>query len=298
MARFKQTGVAFERLTGLLQGDPAEALVRHVPIQIRGEILEVPHVRKGEADRLDLLEVRGLSYHYPGTDRGISGVELRVERGEFIVITGRIGSGKSCLLKALLGLLPPDAGEVLWNGSHVQDAASFFVPPRCAYTAQVPRLFSESLRANILMGLPEAEVDLPGAIKAAVLEEDIPELENGLDTVVGTRGTKLSGGQIQRAATARMFVRDPELLVLDDLSSALDVDTERTLWERLGNGAAARRTCLVVSHRRAAFRRASRIVVLKDGTVEDQGRLDELLGRCEEMRKLTGMGEASPTSPA
>jgi len=290
LARFKQTGVAFDRLAQLLQGEPAGILVEHHPMPIRGAIPEVPYHAKTSGDRLELLEIRGLGYRYPGTERGIFGVDLRIERGQFIVITGRIGSGKSCLLRVALGLLPRDAGEVLWNGATVQDPASFLVPPRCAYTAQVPRLFSESLRANILMGLPEEEVSLDDALEAAVLERDVPLLEQGLDTLVGTRGVKLSGGQIQRAAAARMFVRDPELLVLDDLSSALDVDTERTLWERLEKRAS--RTCLVVSHRRAAFRRADRIVVLKGGTIEDQGSLPELLERCEEMRTLAGAESA------
>ncbi|MCB0091794.1 MAG: ABC transporter ATP-binding protein, partial [Caldilineaceae bacterium] len=291
---------------------------------------------------------------------GIFDIDLDLPRGSFTVITGRIGSGKSTLLKVLLGLLPADAGEVRWNGELIERPAEFFTPPHCAYTGQTPRLFSESLRNNILLGLTETpahgrangaasaavEINVGQAIHQAVMEQDLADMEEGLETLVGTRGVRLSGGQIQRTAAARMFVRQPELLVFDDLSSALDVETEQTLWERLegctssdirftnghgetgltssyirftndhGDGAVVSTredhanqqyvneetdrtssfvnrtaTFLVVSHRRRVLRRADQIIVMKNGRIVDRGALDELLGRCEEMR-LLWQGEA------
>jgi ATP-binding cassette subfamily B protein len=151
-----------------------------------------------------------------------------------------------------------------------------------------------SFKDNILMGLPErtdgdySGVDLQAAVRLAVMEQDLDELESGLETVVGPKGVKLSGGQIQRTAAARMFVREPELLVFDDLSSALDVETERTLWERVFTKGDSRTapTCLVVSHRKYALRHADHIIVLKNGRGEAEGQLDGLLETCEEMQRF------------
>ncbi|MDV6373381.1 ABC transporter ATP-binding protein [Deinococcus arenicola] len=285
IARHRRTGVSYDRMTRLLQDGSDAKIVEHHPVYLHSGP-PAPPTAPSELP-LEELRVSNLTATHD-SGLGVRDASFSVRQGEFVVITGRIGSGKSTLLRALLGLIPVQSGTVEWNGRTVEDPATFLVPPRSAYTSQIPSLFSDSLRENVLSGSDEAR--LARAVRLAVLEPDLAQLPQGLDTPVGARGVKLSGGQMQRTAVARMLARDADLLVFDDVSSALDARTEAQLWDGLFSETDS--TCLVVSHRRAALTRADRILLMQDGRIVDGGTLAELLDRSEEMRALWTDGES------
>jgi ATP-binding cassette, subfamily B, bacterial len=248
--------VSVDRLDALLpsRDNGVDRLIEHrvLPILGGGEPARPTLAARVPLER---LAVSGLTV----SSRGISDVSFTVERGSLTVISGAVGSGKTSVLRALIGLLDIDSGEVRWNDATVADRAAFFVPPQCAYVPQVPRLFAESLRDNLRLGHAIDDHQLQDAITLAAFDKDLIDLPEGLNTAVGARGVRLSGGQSQRAAAARALAHRPELLVLDDLTSALDVETELELWTRLAH---AGYTVLAASNRPVALSRATNVIEL------------------------------------
>ncbi len=267
LARRKQAGVAFDRMRVLVADQQAENTVRRqwLPIDPSDQRVR-PDVVRPERVALERLDVDGLTVSYGGRPV-LDDVSFRVGRGEFVVITGPVGAGKSTLLRALLGLAwqAEVRGSVRWNGAEIVDRAAFLVPPNAGFLSQVPQLISDSVADNVGLG-PVGADDLARALELSAIATDIAEMPAGSATLIGPRGLRLSGGQRQRLATARALVHSPELVVLDDLSSALDVETEVQLWTNLAD---AGMTVIAVSHRAVAFDRADQVLRLAAGRLAE-----------------------------
>jgi ATP-binding cassette, subfamily B, bacterial len=221
--------------------------------------------------RLGRLDLAGVTAVHDDGTIGVQGVDLSVRRGELVLLLGQVGAGKSSLLSALAGLVE-HTGSIRWNGTDVVDAQAFLRPGQVSYVAQVPRVLSGSFADNVRLGHAR---ELEGPVAAARLERDVVEA-GGHEALVGHRGVRLSGGQVQRLALARALATDAELLLADDVSSALDAATEIELWTSLRERGT---TVIGSTSKRAALARADRVVVLDDGEVADVGPWRELAAR-------------------
>lgn len=220
---------------------------------------------------LERLEISGLTAVHDDGTLGVREVDLTVRAGELVLLVGAVGSGKSSLLAALAGLVD-HTGSVRWNGEQVEDAELFLRPNQVAYVAQVPRLVSGSFRDNVMLGHDRS---VAASLDDARMSMDVADA-GGVEALVGHRGVRLSGGQVQRLALARALAAEAELLVADDVSSALDARTEVELWTALRRRGT---TVLGSTSKRAALQQADLVVVLVDGTVAARGRWAELAGR-------------------
>ena len=212
---------------------------------------------------LQRLELRDVTAVHDDGTRGVVGVDLVVEAGELVLLLGQVGSGKSSLLSVLCGLVA-HTGVIRWNGADVTDPQTFLRPGRVAHVAQVPRVLSGTFADNLRL---DHDRPIDQAVADARLAPDVASA-GGLGALVGHRGVRLSGGQIQRLALARALAIEPELLLADDVSSALDAATEVELWTALRARGA---TVLGATSKRAALVRADRVVVLVDGEIVATG---------------------------
>lgn len=240
----------------------------------------------------DSIVAEGVRYRYPGASGdALVDVHMRIPRGQSVGVIGPTGGGKSTLVDVLLGLLVPTEGEVRVDGVDVHANARSW-QENIGVVPQAVFLIDGTLRTNIALGVPEGQVDedsLHGAVRMAQLEEFVASLPNKLETMVGEGGVRLSGGQRQRVAIARALYRGPSVLVLDEGTASLDMDTEQALMgavERLrGN-----QTMIVVAHRLVTVEKCDLVLLVRDGRIVDRGSMAELSYRHAELRASGEVG--------
>ena len=217
------------------------------------------------------IRFRDVSFGYAEQRPVLSGVDLEVHAGETIAFVGPSGAGKTTLCSLIPRFYEIDAGSIEIDGIDIRDMTLASLRSQIGIVQQDVFLFGGTIRENIAYGRLDApEADILQAIRRARLERLIEALPEGLDTVIGERGVKLSGGQKQRLAIARMFLKNPPILILDEATSALDTETEREIQQSLSE-LARDRTTLVIAHRLATIEHADRIVVLDHGRIVEQG---------------------------
>ncbi|SEA55932.1 ABC transporter ATP-binding protein [Marinobacterium iners] len=224
--------------------------------------------------------------YYPGQEV-LRGISLDIPAGQKVALVGASGGGKSTLVQVLLGLYPPQQGDVCFDGVSVQRIGLERVREHVSTVLQQPALFNGSVRDNLTLGRDISDDALWQALDVAQLKDFVIGLEQGLHTMVGRQGVRLSGGQRQRLAIARMLLTDPAVVILDEATSALDTQTEFALHRAMSEFLSGR-TTVIVAHRLSAVRQADKVYVFEDGKVIEQGSHDELLDQQGLYAKLYG----------
>ncbi len=223
------------------------------------------------------VEFSEVDFAYPGRPKVLSNINIRAPKGTVVGILGATGSGKSSLINLIGRFYDPVHGEVLIDGHDVRTLDLESVRRAVGYVPQETFLFSASIKENIAYARPDASLEeVQEAAKLACAHDFITELPQGYDTVVGERGVGLSGGQKQRVAIARAFLKDPKILILDDATASVDMETERIIQESLQELMAGR-TTFIIAHRISSVMRAHEIIVLDEGEIKERGTHEYLL---------------------
>lgn len=248
------------------------------------ELMNEPYDVKDKPDAEPLTDVKGdidisnISFKYDDNEpEAIRNLSLQVEEGETIALVGMSGGGKSTLVSLIPRFYDVTEGSIKVDGKDIRDVQARTLRDNVGMVLQDNILFSESIAVNIRMGNPDAtDQEVMEAAEAANAHDFIMELPYGYDTMVGERGVKLSGGQKQRIAIARVFLKNPPILIFDEATSALDLESEHTIQEALGK-LASDRTTFIVAHRLATITHANRIVVIEHGEITEVGSHEELM---------------------
>lgn len=232
------------------------------------------------------VAVRDLCFNYPGkTESVLQSLNFEIAPGEKLALVGASGGGKTTLVQLLLGFYEASKGQVYYNDVPITEIGQSVVRANVATVLQHPALFNQSIRFNLTLGQDMSDEQLWDALEQAQLAETIRQQDKQLEAMVGRNGIKLSGGQRQRLAIARMILQDPKVVIMDEASSALDMETERKLYQDLAPFLEGR-TTLIVAHRLSSIRQADRILVFEDGHIIESGSHDELMAQAGTYHKL------------
>ncbi len=255
-------------------------------IDVPYEVVDKPNAKKANNVKGE-LEIKNISFRYQENEPLIiENLSLRVKRGETVALVGMSGGGKSTLVSLLPRFYDVTEGQILLDNVDLRDYEAQSLREQIGMVLQDTFLFSNTVRENILIGKPDAtEEEVIQAAKAANAHDFITKLPNGYETRVGERGVKLSGGQKQRVSIARVFLKNPPILILDEATSALDLESEQLIQEALEK-LAKDRTTFIVAHRLSTITHANKIVLIEDGKVIEQGTHHELMERKGHYYKL------------
>ncbi len=232
------------------------------------------------------LRVEDLHFSY-SEEKILDGIQLKIKAGEKVALVGASGGGKSTLVQTLIGLYPPDQGQIYFDDVAIDRIGLEVVRENVVTVLQHPVLFNDTIRANLTLGKPATDAVLWNALAIAQLHDVVQDLDKGLDTVIGRLGMRLSGGQRQRMAIARMIVADPKMVILDEATSALDSETEHKLHQAMADFLKGR-TTIIIAHRLSAVKQADHVYVFEQGQICEHGQHETLLSQNGLYAKLYG----------